>query len=99
MSVLWKKIEFFKGESDYEAIIIAGGDLDGTVSHPVGNFSWLWGDRGLEDLPYQLKNKQYPLVLKVSPFQIRVLPTEFVLALHKSLSSHSSLHLLLLQLQ
>ena len=61
MSVLWKKIEFFKGESDYEAIIIAGGGLDGTVSHPVGNFSWLWGDRGLEDLPYQLKNEQYPL--------------------------------------
>ena len=39
MSVLWKKIEFFKGESDCEAIIIAGGGLDGTVSHPVGNFS------------------------------------------------------------
>ena len=43
MSVLWKKIEFFKVESDYEAIIIAGGGLDGTVSHPVGNFSCLWG--------------------------------------------------------
>ena len=39
MSVLWKKIEFFKGESDCKAIIIAGGGLDGTVSHPVGNFS------------------------------------------------------------
>ena len=27
MSILWKKIEFFKGKRDCEAIVIAAGDL------------------------------------------------------------------------
>ena len=35
MSVLWKKTEFYKGESDREAIVIAAGDLgEGAASLP-----------------------------------------------------------------
>ena len=43
MSVLWKKIEFYKGEGDHEAMIIEAGVLDGTVSHPVSSVSGMVG--------------------------------------------------------
>ena len=38
MSVLWKNIEFYKGESDHEVMITAAGSLEGTLSHPVDSF-------------------------------------------------------------
>ena len=38
MSVLWKNIEFYKGESDREVMITAAGGLEGTLSHPQDSF-------------------------------------------------------------
>ena len=42
MSVLWKKTEFYKGESDREVIVIAAGGL-GEGAPPAGRFSHYGG--------------------------------------------------------
>ena len=59
MSVLWKKIEFYKGESDREVMIIGARSLEGTVSHPVGRVSDYRGT-GDGETPPMKKNDQYP---------------------------------------
>ena len=61
MSVLWKNIEFYKGESDHEVMITAAGSLEGTLSHPVDSFfNYGGGDRVWgTPVPHQSKNDQH----------------------------------------
>ena len=51
MSGLLKKIEFYKGESDHEQMVIAAGILGGAVSSPASRFFPVWGNRRWGDSP------------------------------------------------
>ena len=87
MSDLWKKIEFYKGESNHEAIVIAAGGLVGTLqTSPSRQVFLLWK-------PF-LPTNFFPLPMKVSVHPIIKWGTHLYMSLFLfvCLSIHPSFH-------
>ena len=61
MSVLWKKTEFYKGESDLEVIVIAAGGL-GKGAAPAGRFPIMGSFLPIKCFPLLLKVLVPPIV-------------------------------------
>ena len=64
MSVLWKKTEFYKGESDREVIVIAAGGLgEGAASLPYqAGFPIMWALPSHQISPLPMKVLVPPIV-------------------------------------
>ena len=64
MSILWKKIEFYKGEKDREAIIIAAGGMGECCKPPQwgGFFYYMRPSHPLNFFPFPMKVLVSPIV-------------------------------------